>query len=275
MNKPIVQPLKGRHLIIGQGSVGQPVAECLAKVGHDVTAIARTPKHHDECVQFWQKDAKTLAADELTPFSHIAIIISPNHNCDRVQAYRDSYLAVCEHLAGLTLPRVRRVLFVSSTSVYGESAGEMVDIHTPAFPKTQTAKVLIQAENILKQAFGERCVIVRPSGIYDAHSVRMRHLAKNAHVDGVPAMHYTNRIHRDDLIAVLCRVLGSPVCEPLYLASDCKPTTSLRVLEFLCQKYGYPKPAVIEGQPTGKRIRGNVDDWLVFRDYQLGYQDAQ
>lgn len=263
---------KNTYLIIGQGDTGKAVAEMLSRAGHDVAGLARTAKSYDEPVQFWQKDARTLTQDELAPFSHIAITITPNREMtDRVQAYRESYLAVCEHIAGLNLPNLHRVLFVSSTSIYGEKGGEWVDVDTSARPSTDTACVLLQAEQVLQHAFGERCAIVRPSGIYHEKSVRMNRLAQSAHINGVPSAHYTNRIHRDDLIKVICQVLTLSAVKPVYLVSDCKPVTSLEVINFLCQKYEYLPPKIIRTTPTGKRIRGNVDDWLVFKDYQMGY----
>ncbi|OBX61892.1 hypothetical protein A9Z63_03140 [Moraxella lacunata] len=263
---------KNKYLIIGQGFVGKAVAQMLSQAGHDVTGLARTAKSYDEPVHFWQRDARTLAQDELAPFSHVAIIITPNHEMtNRVQAYRESYLAVCEHIASLDLPNLHRVLFVSSTSVYGESGGEWVDIDTIACPATDTAKILLKSEQVLQKAFGERCVIVRPSGIYHGGSTRMKRMAQTAHIDGVPLSHYTNRIHRDDLIQVISQVLTLPASKSVYLVSDCEPVTSLEVIRFLCRNYGYLPPKVIHATPTGKRIRGNVDDWLVFKNYQMGY----
>lgn len=188
-----------------------------------------------------------------------------------MQAYRESYLAVCEHIAELNLPNIYRILFVSSTSVYGESGGEWIDIDTMACPITDTADVLLQAEQVLQRAFGERCVVIRPSGIYHGGSIRMKLMAQTAHINGVPISHYTNRIHRDDLVNVICQVLNLSVSKPVYLASDCEPVTSLKMMSFLCQKYDCLPPRVIHTTPTGKRIRGNVDDWLVFKNYQMGY----
>lgn len=213
-----------------------------------------------------------LTQDELSLFSHIAIIITPNREmADRVQAYRESYLAVCEHMSGFDLPNLRRALFISSTSVYGGNSGESVNIDTMACPATDTAKVLLQSEQVLQKAFGKRCVMVRPSGIYHGGSTQMKRMAQTAHMDGVPSAHYTHRIHRDDLIQVICQVLTLPITKPVYLVSDCEPVTSLEVMRFLCQKYDYLPPKIIHATPTGKRIRGNVDDWLVFKNYQMGY----
>lgn len=261
-----------RHLIIGQGAIGKPLAERLSGAGHEVVALACSPKVYEEQVVFWQKNALDLTAQEVQGFDSIAIIITPDDKMsDRVEAYRASYLAVCEHIAGLDLASVGRVLFVSSTSVYGQNAGEQVDITTPANPTAPTAGVLLQAEQALQSAFGERCVVVRPSGIYTGASERMKALAKHAHQEGVPSAHYINRIHRTDLIEVLYQVLTLPEACPLYIASDTLPSSSLDVLGFLCQKYGYPAPTVIDAPPTGKRIRGNVDEWLTFGDYKMGY----
>lgn len=268
----VIDKQNNKYLIVGQGFIGKAVAQRLNELGHDVTGLARTPKQYDKPIQFWQRDARTLTQNELSSFSHVAIIITPNRELDdRVQAYRESYLAVCEHIAELNLPNIYRILFVSSTSVYGESGGEWIDIDTMACPITDTADVLLQAEQVLQRAFGERCVVIRPSGIYHGGSIRMKLMAQTTHINGVPISHYTNRIHRDDLVNVICQVLNLSVSKPVYLASDCEPVTSLKMMSFLCQKYDYLPPRVIHATPTGKRIRGNVDDWLIFKNYQMGY----
>lgn len=263
-------------LIIGQGTIGKPVAEHLAKQGHHITTVARSPKSYDDAsISFWQKDATTLTASELADFEQIVIIVAPSHSVharsDRTQAYETTYLKTCQHIASLDLPNVQRVLFVSSTSVYGENGGESIDITTPAKPSTDTAHVLLRAEQALQETFAERCIIVRPSGIYGEHSERMIRLAHNAHTDGVPSEHYTNRIHQDDLVFILCQILTLPNPQNLYIASDDDPTTSLAVMAFICQITNHPAPKVIDSPPTGKRIRGNVSHWLTYRDYQMGY----
>lgn len=265
-----------RYLIIGQGAIGLSVAVALNQQGNQVTTVARTAKNYPNmAIEFWQKDALTLTSQELEPFSHIAIIITPTSHTDRTQAYKDSYLAVCQHIANTKNPlTLKQLLFVSSTSVYGQNAGELIDEHTPAHPSSDTAKVLRQAEQVLQNRFKDKCVIVRPSGIYGKQRTYMIHLAKNAHIDGVSDSHMTNRIMDSDLVAVLCDILQNPKPKNLYLATDFEPATIADVISFICQQKNYPPPKMIASTPTGKKIISNLPKTsLQFTSYQQGYAD--
>lgn len=258
-------------LIIGQGSIGKEVATALSRAGHDVVGLARTPKAYPKevALKFWQKDALTLSKDELSEFDVIAIIITPDDNPDRPKAYQDSYLAVAQHIARLNASG--RVLFVSSTSVYGQNNGEWVDEHTTPNPASPTAQILLDAENVLIGAYGKRAIMVRPSGIY-GKSERLIRLAKTAHQTGVPSHHYTNRIHHDDLVRIIWGIITMDNPKSLYIASDGEPATSAQVLSYICQMYEYPAPKILPSAPTGKRIKHNVNkDWIGINSYRQGY----
>lgn len=260
-----------KYLIIGQGSIGKDVAVSLSQHAQQVVGMARTPKLYPTGtkVAFWQKDALDLSAKDVAEFDTIAIIITPSDDNDRVQAYKDSYLKVCQHVAGLGFGG--RVLFVSSTSVYGQNAGEWVDEHTVPVPSALSAKVLLEAENALIHAYGKRAIIVRPSGIY-GKSDRMITLAKSAHEAGVPSHHYTNRIHHVDLVALMVNILTNPTPKPIYLISDGVSVTSAQLMSHICQTHGFKPPAITPSAPTGKRIIPNIDlTSLTFKSYKEGY----
>lgn len=272
------EDITSSYLIIGQGAIGLPVACALAQhTNHHVTALATTPKSYGElAVEFWQQDALSLSKEQIKKFSHILVIVSPRKQENKTQAYEQSYLAICKHLATLAdaLPNLKRVIFVSSTAVYGDTHGQVIDEHSLPAPDTPTAKVLYQAEQVLQQAFGSSCVIVRPSGIYGRHRTFMVRLAKTAHQQGVPRWHFTNRIMDTDLIAIVFKLATMQKVKPMYLLTDTFGATSFDVLEFICQKMGYPPPKVIEGKVTGKKILANIPaNWLEFADYRQGYDD--
>lgn len=264
-----------RYLIIGQGDIGLSLTKELAKSGQQVIGLSRTAKCHDGLpITHWKMNAVELDAKRLHDITHIAIIVSPDTQTDRVQAYQDSYLAICRHMASLAdeLPSIRQVLFVSSTAVYGENAGELIDERTIAMPATPTAKVLYDAEHTIVKAFGDKAVIVRPSGIYGVGRQRMLRLAKTAHIDGVPRCHYTNRIMDTDLVAVLWRILRQDEPKPIYIATDFCPVSSQEVLVFLCQRLQYQPPCVMDAPITGKQLVSSLPKaWLQFTDYRQGY----
>ncbi|HCI30532.1 MAG TPA: NAD(P)-dependent oxidoreductase, partial [Psychrobacter sp.] len=120
-------------LIIGQGDIGLPVTNKLAQDGFSVTGLARSERHHYALVDsanFLQADALTLTTEQLQSFTHIAIIVTPDEYS--TSGYHDSYLAISQHLATLSanLANLERVVFISSTGVYGQDNGEWIDEHT-------------------------------------------------------------------------------------------------------------------------------------------------
>lgn len=264
-------------LIIGQGAIGQALALSLAgRNDAKITTVARTPRSYPtDSISFWQKDATTLTQDELASFSHIVVIVAPSRQAvmaDSVQAYRSCYLRIAECLASLAnqMPGLERLIFVSSTSVYGENKGQVIDIYTPVKPVSDTAKILHQAETLLQTTFKHKCVIVRPSGIYGVTRLALVNLAKTSPKVAVQA--WTNRIMDSDLVQVLGRIVILEQCEPVYLATDCCPVPRDEVLAFIADQLHCPLPICQNASPTGKQIIGNLPkDWLTFSDYRQGY----
>ena len=83
-------------LIIGQGDIGLPVTNKLAQDGFSVTGLVRSERDHYALVdnaKFLQADALTLTTEQLQPFTHIAIIVTPDEYS--TSGYHDSYLAIC------------------------------------------------------------------------------------------------------------------------------------------------------------------------------------
>lgn len=270
--------MANQFLIIGQGAIGYALANQLARQGESVITMSRTAKSYPcDNVKHLQMDARRIdrVIDDLNQVTHIAIIIAPDREIsDRLKAYRESYLQICQALANIAnrLPSIQQVLFVSSTSVYGENAGEWIDECSPAKPASSTAQVLYDAERVIKNAYVNKSVIVRPSGIYGKSRRRMIELAKKAHVNGAPSEHYTNRIMDIDLMTILARIMTCDAPKSIYLVTDLLPVSSLCVMTFICQALDIAQPAVIDASTTGKRILSNVPrDWLTFPDYKAGY----
>ncbi|MFB6348934.1 NAD-dependent epimerase/dehydratase family protein [Moraxella sp. ZJ142] len=277
-----------KFLIIGQGRIGKPLAQKISQYGK-VVAVARRfrqyPAHLP--IDFLQKDAANLTLDDVAGSTHIAVIITPTYQAyaDKVAAYQASYLAVCQQLANLAalakttpdgrawLAGLSRIVFVSSTAVYGENGGEIITESTPAVPTAATAQVLLAAERALQAGFGDKAIIVRAGGIYHLGSTRLIEQAKAAHHAGVPLHHFTNRIMDSDLVNVLLNILILPTPKPMYLATDGVPVSSFLVLSFIAKTMHYLPPKVLDLPATGKQICANIDgSWLQFADYQAGYK---
>lgn len=268
------------YLLIGLGSIGLNVANGLAALGEKVTAVSRSAKPAlDAGITHLQVDARKLAISALgtdgQTISHLCIIVSPDTMSE--QGYYDSYYAISQHLITLSqhLPRLQRVVYVSSTGVYGQDQGERVDITTPIQPPSQkTSQVLWATEQLLQQHFQERCTLIRASGIYGADRRRLLNLVKKiAAGEPPPRNTWTNRIMDSDLISIIIRVLQQPLPLPIYLATDRAPVSLYEVLRFLAQAMDLSINLPQDMPTTGKQIFNNLPkDWLQYPSYQQGYQ---
>lgn len=303
--KNTVTDYQPQYLIIGQGGIGLAVTNDLAKKGYLVTGLAR--RHRDDYelhqnAKHIQADALTLDATVLADFTHIAIIITPDRY--DANAYRDAYLAVAKHLANMAmaLPKLERVVFISSTGVYGQDDGEWVDVLTkPKMPNHAGSAYILQAEQALQQAFKDQAVIIRPSGIYGKTRRRLIEQAKQSLNDeSNGAIHWTNRIMDSDLVTVVVNVLTLAKPEPLYLASDYAPVSRAELMTWLKHclvknsvknsntnhvntshfdtNHGNDPDTTDHQTPTqyqnmtGKRIHSNIPRaWLQYPDWQSGY----
>lgn len=268
-------------LIIGQGALGLPLAERLASC-YAVTTVARSPKQYQQSLRFWQQDMRQLKVEQVEEFSRVVVVVAPNkkQNHQTSEAsYQESYLAICQHLANLFQKssvwseKLKRLVFISSTSVYGENEGQLIDESTVACAATKSAQVLLQSENVLRETFGDKAVMVRASGIYGVNRTRMIKQAQSAHQDGVVCHHFTNRIMDSDLITIIERILFIKQPKPIYLATDFCSVTSAEVFKYIADLAGFKRPNLIEqSSPSGKKIIANIEkQWLDFPDYQSGY----
>ena len=267
-------------LIIGQGDIGLPVTNKLAQDGLNVTGLARRDRQNyalSDDAKFMQADALTLTTEQLQDFTHIAIIVTPDEYSP--SGYHNSYLAINQHLAALAdqLPILKRIVFISSTAVYGQDNGEWIDEDTmPMLPEREASQVILQAEQALQQSFDDRAVIIRPSGIYGRERLMRVRKAKEPQKEPIAAGAWTNRIMDADLVNIIAEVLTIEKPKPIYIASDYLPVTTFELTTWLCQQLGEALPRLDDKNiaMTGKRLHSNIPlAWLTYPDWQAGYQD--
>lgn len=267
-------------LIIGQGDIGLPVTNKLAEDGLSVTGLARSKREHydlDNNAKFMQADALTLSTEQLQEFTHIVIIITPDEYS--TSGYHDSYLAINQHLAELAdkLTDLVRVVFISSTGIYGQDSGEWIDENTaPITPEREASKVILQAEQALQQGFGHKAIIIRPSGIYGRERLMRLRKAREPQKEPVAAAHWSNRIMDRDLVNIIANVLITDAPKPLYIATDYAPVTTFELGVWLNEQIGETPPTIDNKKTTvtGKRLHSNIPlAWLNYPDWQAGYRD--
>ena len=167
--------------------------------------------------------------------------------------------------------RPRRVLFVSSTSVYAQDRGERVDESSPTEPRRFNGRLLLDAEGLLHDSPFQGTV-VRFAGIYGPGRTRLLEglrRGKPAPTEGPPR--YTNRIHRDDCAGVLEHLMGLESPESLYLGVDCEPVEDDTLRVWLAEELGVALPMSRRGGSEGFRGRRCDNARLLSSGYAFQY----
>jgi len=139
-----------------------------------------------------------------------------------------------------------RVVYLSTTGVYGDCAGERVAETRSCNPQTERAQRRLDAERCWRQAgrrHGWRVGLLRVAGIYDGgqRSPRAR-LERGTPVLAPQDDVYTNHIHADDLARLCLLALERVAPGRVYNVCD---DSSLRVGEYFdlaADLYGLPRP---------------------------------
>lgn len=147
--------------------------------------------------------------------------------------------------------RVRRIVYASTSGVYGDCAGARIDETRAPNPGTDRARRRVDAEQRLRwygRAFGARVTLLRIPGIYAgdrAGGHPRERLARGAPV--LEAAHdvFTNHIHADDLARACVAALQRGLPQRAVHVSD---DTELKMGDY------FDLAADLEGLPRPPRV---------------------
>ena len=143
----------------------------------------------------------------------------------------------------ISLPQ--HFVYISTSGVYGDCAGEMVPETRPAHPQTARAQRRVDAEQRLR-AWGVRSgvpvSILRVPGIYAADRLPLARLER-----GTPALHddedsYVNHVHADDLARLIFAALNRASPGRAYNAVDDLPQKMGEYFDLVADRYGLKRP---------------------------------
>ena len=146
----------------------------------------------------------------------------------------------------------QKIIFVSSTSVYGQNDGTWVTEESPAVPDRETGRILLEAEEIVLAAGGS---VARLTGIYGpGRSMLLRRFLAGDAILEEGGHRWMNQIHRDDATAALLR-LADPLLVPgVFNVTDNTPATQREIYGWLAEFLDRPLPP--EGPADLNRKRG-------------------
>ncbi|MDB5907620.1 MAG: NAD(P)-dependent oxidoreductase [Massilia sp.] len=208
-----------RLLLVGCGDVGMRLLP-LVRARFRVFAVTSSPAR---CTELRAAGAIPIIADLDDPASLKRLArLAPNviH-----MAPPQSEGALDRRTRNLTaiLPDGARLVYVSTSGVYGDCGGLLIDETRTVAPHNARARRRVDAERVLRdwarRAQG-RLAIVRAPGIYARERLPLERLEQ-----GTPALLeqddvYTNHIHADDLARIVALALFRALPGRVYNAVD-------------------------------------------------------
>lgn len=264
-------------LVVGCGDLGTEAGLRFAAAGHRVVGWRRSPEK-------LPPDIEGTAADLTRPLPRLpdgtdVIVVTAAAGERSEAAYRAAYLdgvanvlaAVEREMAGGHRTVPPKLLFVSSTAVYGDSDGGWLDEDSPATPATATGRIILAAEELLHDRL-PHAVVLRLAGIYGPGRTRLIDQVRSGTATLPQSTQYTNRIHRDDAAAAIVHLTTNvPAPAPTYIGVDSEPSGLDEVLLFLAGELRLPDPPPGDADRTRGGAKRLSNALLLSTGFQFRY----
>lgn len=255
----------------------------LVRLGHEVFGLRRSSGGESELraggiTPLVGDVTQPTSLSELPgPFDWVVNAVSSSKG--GADVYRSVYLDGTRNLlAWLATMPVRKFVYTSSTSVYGQTDGSEVTEEAPAQPATETGRLLVETEGLLlaaAQAMNFPAVILRVAGIYGPGRGHLfqQFLRDEARIGG-DGRRLINMVHREDVVGGIVAALERGVPGRIYNVADEEAVSQLDFLTWLAGQLQKPLPPFASVAENAARKRGLTNKQVAnFRlRMELGYQ---
>ena len=139
----------------------------------------------------------------------------------------------------------KRLIYISTSGVYGDCGGAPVNETHPLNPQTARAQRRIDAEQQIRRwakRNGVQASILRVPGIYAANRLPLDRLRTGTPAIAQAEDSYTNHIHADDLARIVVAALRNGKPNRVYHAADDSEMKMGEYFDVVADAYGLPRP---------------------------------
>jgi nucleoside-diphosphate-sugar epimerase len=275
-----------RVLIVGCGYVGVPLGAELVRQGHEVFGLRRSPGAETDLkaagIVPLLGDITQPAQLASLPSKFDWVVNCVSSSGGGAANYCEVYLHGTRHLVRwLGGANLQKFVYTSSTSVYGQEDGSVVQETSPTEPTAETGRILVETEKVLVEAAHQKnfpAVILRVAGIYgpDRGHWLKQYLNNEARIE-CKGERILNMIHREDVVGAIIAALKSGRAGEIYNAVDDEPVPQLAFFQWLSVTLGRDLPPVADETSEAQRKRGRTNKKVSNRrlkvelDYQFKY----
>lgn len=235
-------------LIVGCGYVGQRVARRLLDEGWEVSGVVRSHRSAESLAELGVVPIVADLDDSSSKFglpvaNKVLFYFVPPSVAGDVDLRLRNFLATA-----CTADLPTRIVYISTSGVYGDCHGEWINESQPLNPTSLRAKRRADAESALydwSRETGCPAVTLRVPGIYGPGRLPLERIR-----EGLPLLReadspYTNRIHVDDLAATCVAAMTRGRPGNVYNVSDGQPSNMTDYFNQIADYVRLPRPPTV------------------------------
>lgn len=237
-------------LILGCGYLGGRVARLWRAAGHRVTVVTRRASRSGELAAAGYEPlvadvTQPESLDSLPAADVVLMAVGYDRASGRTQreVYVDGLRAVLDHLPDAT----GRIVYISSTGVYGQTDGSWVDEQSPTVPDYEGGRACLAAEALLREhPLGARSVVLRLAGIYGPGRVPRDRDVREGLPLAAAADGWVNLIHVDDAARVVVAAAERATLPSRLVVADGCPVRRRDFYAYWARLAGLPAPRFVD-----------------------------
>ena len=239
-----------RRIVFGCGYLGHRVAKLWRERGDLVHVTTRSADrgHELSAEGFHPIQLDVTVPDTLSGLPEVdTALIAIGFDRSAGLSIHETYVTGLTNLLAAIQPRPSRIIYISSTGVYGQSDDGWVDEQSACRPEREGGRACLAAEQLLRNhEFGPRAIILRLAGIYGPG--RIPHFDRIVGGQPIPVQPsgYLNLIHVDDAARTVIAAGERAMPPKIYVVADGTPVRRGEFYAEVARRTGSPAPVFLE-----------------------------
>ncbi len=229
-------------LLLGGGYTLQRVAELLPRERFVITS------REERTCQLWREKgwiSSQVSIDDRASLERVCgeypslrVIVD---SVPPLRGHEDPAQGVANVVAAFGASQVKKIIYLSTTGVFGVRDGREVDESTPPQPWNEQGEARYLSELAYRQ--GPFAVTaLRLPAIYGADRGVLQAIRRGTYRLVDDGLLWTNRIHVEDLAQVIVKSIDTESLPPVLCVTDDCPAQARDVARYICEREGLPFP---------------------------------
>lgn len=246
-------------LIAGCGDIGCLLGTELTQQGHKAFGLRRNIDALPDCIEPIEANLTGTINNLPEKLDYVFYMASAGKYKD--SAYYKAYVSGLKNLLNtLQDQTIKRLFFISSSSVFGQNEGELVNESSPTHDTSFSTKRILEGEVIALES-NFPATVIRFGGIYGPGRTHLIDLVRSGKAHCMEDV-WSNRIHSADCAGMLTHLLNLNKNHPediesLYVGVDNQPTLACEVYEWLAEELCMPEVERKEASENARMMRSN------------------